>query len=393
MIIFLLLFLIFISILIFKLINSTKRNTYLSKNVIITIFCTILIFNIILKPKICLNSALAGGKLFLNSVFVSIFPFLVIINIMLSYDGVNIYSKILGNVLCRPLNLPRNCSIVLIISILCGYPLGAKYACDLYEEKYIDYDTCERLISIASNPSPLFVLGVIGISMLNSNSLGFLLLISTYLSCLAMAIIVPSKKSTFENHNNFLESSSNKNTLGDILKSSIDNAFKTSFSIGGFIIFFSVLTSIIKNNIIFDIVFKRLSITVENFFLGLLEMTNGCNSISTLNIDIMYKVIIISFLLAFSGLSIISQTYSITCKINLPLGLYIKRKFIQGFICSIITLILYKLNIFNISKSTFSLQIFNYNGLNLTNIFTIELIVLIVPILIYKFIKLFNRIS
>lgn len=393
MIIFLLLFLIFISILIFKLINGTNKNTYLSKNVIITILCTILIFNIILKPKICLTSALAGGKLFLNSVFVSIFPFLVIINIMLCYDGVNIYSKILGSVLCRPLNLPKNCSIVLIISILCGYPLGAKYACDLYEENYIDYDTCQRLISIASNPSPLFVLGVVGISMLNSNSLGFLLLFSNYLSCLAMAIIVSSKKSTFENHNRFLESKSNKNTLGTILKSSIDNAFKTSFSIGGFIIFFSVLTAIIKNNIIFDIVFKRLSITFENLFLGLLEMTNGCNFISTLNIDIMYKVIIISFLLAFSGLSIISQTYSIIYKINLPLSLYIKRKFIQGFICSIITLILYKLNIFNISRSTFSLQIFNYNGLNLTNIFTIELIVLIIPILIYKFIKLFNRIS
>ncbi|QGU95240.1 sporulation integral membrane protein YlbJ [Clostridium bovifaecis] len=398
----LLLILSLIVFLTFSLIKS--KNIGFSKNLLVTFICTVFILNIVFNPKVSLSSALDGGKLFLSSVFVSIFPFLVLINIMLSYDGVNIYSKLLGSILCKPFKLPKNCSVVLIISILCGYPLGAKYASDLYEKKLIDFKTCERLISIASNPSPIFVLGAVGTSMLNSPSIGFLLLLSCYLSCIIMGFIIPPNNSLYSTYkNNQIQQSSvhNTSTLGDILKDSIDNAFKTSFSIGGFIVFFSVLTAIIKNNILFDIVFQKLSsilnfekIAFQSFFLGLLEMTNGCNLVSSLNISNMYKTIIISFLLGFSGLSIISQTCSITYKINLPLERYIRRKFIQGIICSIIASILYSLDIFKTSMSTSTLESFKYSNFNLnSNIFIIQVVILITPIFLAKLLRLFNRTS
>lgn len=397
----LLLILFLIILLTFSLIKS--KNIDLSKNLLITSICTVFILNIVFNPKVCLISALEGGKLFISSVFVSIFPFLVLINIMLSYDGVNIYSKLFGSMLCKPFKLPKNCSVVLIISILCGYPLGAKYASDLYENKQIDFKTCERLISIASNPSPIFVLGAVGTSMLNSPSIGFLLLLSCYLSCIIMGFIIPSKNSLYATYKDKEINYSlvhNTSTLGDILKSSVDNAFKTSFSIGGFIVFFSVLTAIIKNNILFDIVFQRLSLifnvektVFQSFFLGMLEMTNGCSLTSSLNINNMYKTIIISFLLGFSGLSIISQTCSITYKINFSVGKYIKRKFIQGVICSIIASILYNLDIFKISMSTSTLESFKYSNFTLaSSVFIIQAAILIIPVFLVKFLRLFNRV-
>lgn len=385
-----------IAFFIFNFIKYSKLK--LSKNLIVTFLCTLLILNIVLKPEICLKSALDGAKLFIDSVFVSLFPFLVLINIMLHYDGVNIYSKFLGRFLCKPLRLPEQCSVVLIISTLCGYPLGSKYACELYERKIIDFKTCERLLNIASNPSPLFILGAVGTSMLNNPSMGLLLLISSYLSCAIMGLILPSNKKSISHsylYRNAIHTT--KVTLGDILKLSIDNAIKTSVSIGGFIIFFSVLTAIIKNNIFFDIVFQKISLIfniekslLQSFFLGLLEMTNGCSLISNLNFDIMYKIIILSFLISFSGLSIISQTYSITYKYNFSLRLYISRKLTQGFICSIISVILYKFNIFNLSKSTFNVGMLNNKGLSLNIIFAIEILLILFPIITQK---LFRRIS
>lgn len=373
------------------------------RNVFVTFTCTIFILGIVFNPKLCLNSTLEGLKLFINSVFVSVFPFLVFINIMLSYDGVNIYSKLLGNILCRPLRLPKSCSVVLIISILCGYPLGAKYACDLYERNIIDFETCERLISIASNPSPIFVLGAIGTSMMNNPSLGALLLLSTYLSCIVMALIIPKKDFPYSLHK--FRGSSPKEvglTLGDVLKDSIDNAFKTAFSIGGFIIFFSVLTAIIKNNILFDIVFDKISLIfhldksiLESLFLGLLEMTNGCSLTSKLNISLVNKAIISGFLLGFSSLSIISQTYAIASKARISLTKYIKRKFVQGLICSLITFILYNvfysMNVFRISRATLSLKFINNSKFHSIHIFIVEIILLFSPILIFKIIKLFRR--
>lgn len=261
----------------------------------------------------------------------------------------------------------------------------------------IDIHTCHRLINIASNPSPIFILGVVGASMLKNSSFGVLLLVSTYLSCVIMALILPRKKDVYFKQLNNTKSVKENKTLGEILKYSIDNAFKTAFSIGGFIILFSVLTSIIKNNILSDIVLKNLSLifniqksTLEGFFFGVLEMTNGCSLIAPINMNIMYKLAIISFLLAFSGLSIISQTYSIIHNSKLSLSKYITRKFIQGIICSIITVSLYKINIFNISKETFSLKIASNNKNSFILLLLIEMILLITPMIIYKLKKLFS---
>jgi len=346
----------------------------------------------VLNPEAGLNSALNGVKLFVNSVFISIFPFLVLINIMMYYDGVNIYSKVLGNVLCKPINLPKQCSVVLIISILCGYPLGAKYACDLYENGTIDHDTCERLISIASNPSPLFVIGAIGTSMLNNPGFGLLLLISSYVSCAILAIIIPQKKPIVTIKKSKINNTYGKQyTIGHALKSSIDNAFKVSISIGGFIIFFSVISSIIKNNILFDIVseficeiLKIQKEILQGAFLGLIEMTNGSNLLSSLEFSNMYKLIIISFLITFSGLSIISQTYSITYKYDFSLIKYVKRKLIQGTISSLITLILYNLNVFNVAKSVFSIDVIVPKAINLNIIIFIQITFLGLPFIIKK---------
>lgn len=81
-----------------------------------------------------------------------------------------------------------------MVSFLCGYPLGAKYAADLYENDIISFSTFERLVNIASNPGPLFIIGAVGTSMLKNKYLGYILLISCYLSCIAMGIILPNKK-------------------------------------------------------------------------------------------------------------------------------------------------------------------------------------------------------
>lgn len=396
--IFLLLIFICISVLIFKLLKFNKLTLY--KNLLGTFFCTILILNIIFSPKACLNSALYGGKLFITSVFPSIFPFLVIINVMMHFDGINIYSKAFGTILCKPLRLPRNCSVVLIVSILCGYPLGAKYACDLYKKNLISLHTCHRLINIASNPSPIFVLGTIGASMLKNPSLGFLLLISTYLSCIIMSMLIPYKKQNYCVENSVPIIPKNNITLGEILKLSVDNALKTAFAIGGFIVFFSVLISIIKNNTPSDIVFKNLSAilninqsSLEGLFFGLFEMTNGCSLITSASIDTMYKICILSFLLGFSGLSIICQTYSLIYKSKISLMKYTKKKFIQGIICSILTMILYKSNIFNTSISAFNYNLSTSNINVFIPILIIQTFIIIVPILIYNAFKLFNRIS
>jgi sporulation integral membrane protein YlbJ len=382
--------LVIIILLLFKLFKTLKIN------ISITIVCSLIILQIILAPNICISYTISGAKLFFNAVFPSLFPFLVVINIIINYDGIDIYSKLLGNILCKPLKLPKECSLALLVSILCGYPLGARYTCDLYEKKIIDLKTCERLLNIASNSSPLFIIGAVGTSMMSSTKIGYILLLSNILSCVIMGFIIPSSNCSYKIKNksdNFSNTKTTNKNIGITLKNSIEDAVKTSLNIGGFIVAFSVITGIIKDNVIFHIVLNKVCLVIglsgnfiEGLSLGMLEMTNGCYLISLSNSNLYIKLSVLSFLIAFSGLSIISQVYSYTYKYAVSIKKYITRKFIQGIISSVLTLILYYCFLQTSSVFVFNnMSIYKSNNLHL-----LLLIILFIPLLIKKITKLFH---
>jgi sporulation integral membrane protein YlbJ len=374
--------------LLFKLFKTLKIN------LLITIICSLIVLQIILAPNICIYYTISGAKLFFNSVFPSLFPFLVVINIIISYDGIHIYSKLLGSIICKPLKLPKECSFPLLVSLLCGYPLGARYTCDLYDKNIIDLSTCERLLNIASNSSPLFIIGAVGASMMGSTKIGYILLLSNILSCIFMGFVIPSKTPTFKIKNNsFTKIEVPNRNIGIVLKNSIEDAIKNSLNIGGFIIAFSVITGIIKDNVLFLIVLNKISSIVgfpinfiEGLFLGMLEMTNGCYLISSNNSSLFIKLPVLSFLIAFSGLSIISQVYSYTYKYDVSIKKYVARKFLQGIISSTLTIILYYIFLHTSSVFAFS----SMNTYNSINVYFLLLIILFIPLFLINIIKLFH---
>lgn len=365
-----------------------------SRSILITFLCSTLIIYFILYPQICIKSALGGVKIFFLSVFPSLFPFLVISNILLIYDGISIYSKLLGKFLCYPLRLPINCSFVLVVSSLCGYPLGAKYACELYDKRLISSSQCQRLLNIASNASPLFVIGAVGTTMLSSTKVGYLLLISNYISCLLMGIMLPVD---IKARNSFTVSSvenSNKTVnLGSALKDSIDSGIKTCLSIGGYVTMFSVIIDIIKNNVIFNIVLNSIPAkfstkeVISGLLLGFVEITKGCNIVAAANSAPLIKIFIIGFFLGFSGISIISQVYSFTYKYpELSLGKYIKRKLIQGLVCGLTSASIFAL----FSKTLSSVPAMSQDYINTSPFVLWFALLLIIPAIFTNLKKLFH---
>jgi sporulation integral membrane protein YlbJ len=346
---------------------------------------------IIFIPKLCIEAALLGVNLFIKKVFPSLFPFLVVTGVMMGYNGVEVYSKAFGKILCKPLRLPIQCTFALVVSILCGYPLGAKYSCELYEQGLIDLKTCQRLISIATNTSPLFAIGAVGISMLGSSYIGYLLLIANYISCFFMGLILPVHQYVPHNSQALVKKIEYKN-IGSIIKDTIDSAIKTSLSVGGYVIIFCVITTIIKSNIIFDIAIKDISYLthidrnlLNGVILGLIEMTNGCYLISTTEVNMYIKVIIIGFFLGFSGFSIISQAHSFTYKHPLSMKKYIYRKILQGIIGASISALLYKLAPINVTTQTTSGMV----SFDTNLIFIYTIIILLIPYFVFRVKKLF----
>lgn len=335
--------------LIISLIIILIKALNIKKNTIICIFISIFIILFILNITQCISAAIEGCKLWYKSILPTTFPFIVICNLLIYHDGISLYSKFLGPLICKPLGLSKNCSFPIVASILCGYPLGAKYCVDLYSMEYIEKEEYDRLLNIASNVGPLFLIGSVAGTLLKNISLSYILLITNYLSIIFIGFIT-KKKRTNVNLSSPTYPKYEIINFGTSIKNAIQNGINTTLSIGGFIVIFSVIISLIKSNAYFYIIFEQLETffslpigTLYCLFLGSIEMTNGCSIVSTLALPLALKLSIISFLCSFSGLAVIAQVSSFVSETKINYRKYIFFKIIQGIFSFGTTSVLFKL--------------------------------------------------
>ncbi|GKX66271.1 sporulation integral membrane protein YlbJ [Inconstantimicrobium mannanitabidum] len=335
---------IFLSLCIIILIIFLLKQLNLSRNLLATILLSLVFLYFVVKPEVCIQYSLAGAKLFITAIFPTIFPFMVICNILIAYDGINIYSKIVGPILCKPLGLSQSSSFALVASIFCGYPIGAKYSSELYEKGYINKDEFQRLINIATNSGPIFTIGAVGLSMLGNKLWGFIILGCNFLSAFIIGLLTKKKNSCSVNSPKNIEESKN---IGLILKESIMDGINGVLMVGGYVIIFSILINIIKNNVITNYILLKLQNpipAIHNIYgvtIGMLDLTNGCNLISLFSMNIKYKLCILSFLCAFGSISVIAQVNAFLYKYNLNIKKYVILKLLQGAIASVLSLITY----------------------------------------------------
>ena len=222
------------------------------------------------------------------------------------------------------------------------------------------------MLAFTNNSSPLFIIGTVGITLFKNITIGILLFLTHILSSITVGIILKffSKKETSYNNKKINTSSNVKSAysykvpinfsdLGEILGNCIKNSITTTLMIGGFIVLFSVILSILNNSKVINMIstiFKPIfdflhipNILVSPFFSGIIELTNGISLISNIAIKSLSLPIILSaFLLGFGGFSILLQIFSIVSKSGLSIKKYILGKLMQGFIAAIYTFIAIK---------------------------------------------------
>ena len=292
------------------------------KNILLTIILILFIKNI----DVVISSTYEASILFFTKVFVSIFPFIILIDFLLYYDYQDFLNKIFGNILSKLFNIDKNACIIFILSILTGCPSNAIYIKDMLDNKLIDIETSNKIILFSYFQSIPFIIGTIGIKLYNSLKIGLILWIFIFINNLLIGIYQKNIKQTIIQYKKTIK----KDKLISIIKKSIIKGITISFDILGNLIIFTIIINLIKKLIPLNSIFL-------SFISGILEITNGINQVSLLNINIKYKLLLTLFFLSFSGLSIIFQTTSIlnNYKIN------IKRILIIRLVFSIITCILF----------------------------------------------------
>ncbi len=93
---------------------------------------------------------------------------------------------------------------------------------------------------------------------------------------------------------------------------------------------------------------------------GILEVTNGLKTLTSINLEAtITEICIAAFLLGFGGISVLMQVSSIISKNNLSIKPYLLGKFLHGIIASLYTFLALKYT--NLASIT-ALTVFNYSN-------------------------------
>ena len=348
-------------------------NFSLKKNAISIIF-VLFTFCLVLFSQSNLIAAKNGLNLWANNVVPSLFPFFIATNLLGHTNIIKYISKYCNRFMKPIFNVPGESAYAFILGLISGYPVGAKIVTDLRNKKFCSKDEGERMLCFTNNSGPLFIVGTVGITLFSNSTIGILLLITHILAAITVGIIMGfisrlkySKFSTKKNiFNNCLNSKDEYictfSNLGEVLSNAILDSSKTIIMIGGFVVIFSVIISILENskllNLLSIIVIPICNVlNISNVFAspiisGIIELTNGISIISSIpNKAISINIILSAFLLGFGGISVLLQVLSITSKSDLSIKKYIIGKILQGIIAMSYTYIL--LNVFPIFNLNF----------------------------------------
>lgn len=310
-------------------------------NIILSLLVFLVIILFAINPQQNMTSCYEGIKVWALYVLPALFPFFILTKLLASFGVIEKVGNKLSGVTRFLFGAPGVSAYVYLMSILSGYPVGAKLTADLYEQGSITEKEAIKITTFTSTSGPLFVIGTVAAGMFANVKLGLVILISHLLGAIANGILFRSYgKST--SVCSAVPVQASKNILEDTMWSSI----KSVLMIGGYVSIFFVLIQILNNyKILFPINFvlggllsliglpAQVSSGITD---GFFEVTRGCLTMSQLAIPMPVVAIILTVIISFGGLCIHMQAMTFLKKFNMKMSFYFLMKTTQAILSGLI---------------------------------------------------------
>ena len=279
------------------------------KQKIILFFCLCLLLFLLLHPAESLLAAREGLTLWLNVMLPTLLPFLILTGILLKTGNIR---KLLNPAtpLAKPLlGLSPAGTYVLILGLLCGYPMGAKLAHDLYIDQQISRREGEYLLSFSCNASPAFILSYMAGDCLENRISSvriLILLLSADIVCMLFFRFLVYRGCTVSPIKPIRrkKETSGQDSTGVILDVSIMNGFETITRLGGYILMFSLIFACISY-------YWPFSPLTGTLLTAPIELTTGLHKIASADLSWKMKYYVSMILTAFGGFCVMFQTKSV----------------------------------------------------------------------------------
>ncbi len=322
--------------------KSTKYKNILKCLSYILIIAILIV--LLSNPKANMDSFTIGITMWAKFVLPALFPILFFTS-FLNLSGILFNSgKIFAPITKKCFHCSGIAGYIYLLSILSGYPVGAKATSELYQKRIISREEACRITSFASTSGPLFILGTVGAGMFGNIRIGVIILVSHLLGAFINGICFKNLYYKQKAPDIYIASyTESQNILEDAMLSSI----KSILTIGGYISLCYLVISILRTyNILLPITsginaIFGIDVNITNSILtGLIEMTSGIRELSLLGLNDNLLSILSTAIITFGGLSIFLQAYTYLRNFKINLKVYFLEKILHTIIATIICSIL-----------------------------------------------------
>ena len=302
-----------------------------SKKYTAFIICSMLILYF-LCPSICYSGAKKGISLWLNTVFPSLLPFLILSNFILLANLCPYVCQFLYPIFHPLFGVSKAGCFPLLIGMISGFPVGAKNCADLVKSGQITPLEGQYLLSFVNNASPMFITIYLATNCLHRPDLQYPLYAIILLSAFLCSILYRFFLKKFAFSGTSCLQPQKQYSFSAALDGAILNGFQTITKIGGYVVLFSIVSQFLLQ------LPKQLHIT-SYFLLAATEMTTGIHQIGESNLNDEIKIILSLASAVSGGLSSLLQTQSVIAESGLSFRQYIIMKFIQTLFVVLLTYI------------------------------------------------------
>ncbi|TQR07070.1 hypothetical protein [Psychrobacillus soli] len=283
-------------------------------HIIITIGSWALIILLFLQPGTAHKGAVEGMRIFTTSLLPYLLPYLVITQMFIRSQNTFLHTK-------NKFKLYMN---VYILSAIGGFPSGAAVISSLKEMGTLNERNASWLLGICHAPSPMFVIGFVGIEIFHAEFAGLKLLIIIHgINLLFLLVFIFFSKPIQQNDYK-------ASITVSPFQESIKETSQILLLIGTTVIFFTTVSIIVFESVkeVLPSISPLLLVFVASFF----EMTGGISLAGEILAGKASLPFIVAIIIAFSGISIHMQIIVLAQKARISIKRYILFRFLHMLI-------------------------------------------------------------
>ncbi len=301
------------------------------------------IFALLLRmPAEAAEGARQGLSLCAGVVVPSLLPFLILSGLSAALGLPALLARFCAPWLLK-LGIPPVCAAPLLLGLLGGYPVGAAALAESVRRGAVPAEEAARALPFCNNTGAGFIVGFAGAAVFSSVRVGLALWLCHALAALILAVCIGKRLAAARP----APDAAPEEGLAAALPKSVQGAAVTMLNICAYVVFFSMLTFLLRSAGIFSFLAAALSRLFgaemrwfSAFFSGLLEVSHGVGAMRGMP-PTAANVALCAFLLGFGGLSVHCQTLCAVSAVHVKCARHFAGRILHGLISALLAFLLF----------------------------------------------------